>query len=111
MCARAGRITQERRARVYWTKVSTVTSALRAFLIELADVERPRQPYALRRETDLVVARLITEGAGERQRGQFLQRRLRLRRRVERDVLHDPERALEDRHVLVQRLEEVVFRR
>jgi hypothetical protein len=64
----------------------------------------------LRREADLVIARLIVERARDCEPCDVLERKAAVSRWIEHDVLHDAERVLIHRDVLVQGLEEVVFR-
>jgi hypothetical protein len=52
---------------------------------------------------------LIFESASDDERGDVFERSAAVSRRIEHDILHDPERALIHRDVLVQGLEEIVF--
>src|SRR5262249_43303199 len=82
----------------------------RPLTIESLHPDRPRQRERLRREAHLVVARLIVERSANRDAGDVAKRGFAVARRAERDVLDDPERLREHGNVLVERLEEIVFR-
>src|SRR5262245_59609260 len=88
-------------------RVATLSLPWRRGPLDRPEREGPRQRNGFRIEADLRVARLIVERTVERQRVLAAERRLRLRRPIQLDVLQQRERLLVDRHALVERSEEV----